>query len=360
MKEVWDRLRSELVEIIEWNDAIPGAPSTGGDTLAWRFCRDGAPGRGSTIRNGAQLIVREGQWAVFLDEGRIADAFGPGRHTLSTANLPLLTNLLCLPSGFESPFKAEVVFVCTRLFSDLKWGTRQPLLLRDPELGPVRLRGFGSYSLRVNDPAWLVREVSGAGRLDLADLQDTLRSLIVSRLADVLGRCGCPVFDLSSRYEWLGRDLRLALLEDVQQLGLEIPSLLIEALTLPPEVEAALVRRSVRLVEGETLAHSGMPAASEQPTGSRTAPDTAGPRGLQQPGAAAGTAPPRPRRAPPPPPPLPGMGAAISHSSPDRAAAAASVRQPNPAQDTAARGTGPDRPEPPPDLMVQDPSAETP
>ena len=293
MKQVWDRLRSELLlNIIEWSEAVPGAPDPSGDTLAWRF-RDGeGPGRGSAIRNGAQLIVREGQWAVFLDEGRIADAFGPGRHTLSTANLPLLTSLLCLPSGFESPFKAEVVFVCTRLFSDLKWGTRQPLLLRDPELGPVRLRGFGSYSLRVNDPAWLVREVSGAsGRMDLTTLQDPLRSLIVSRLADVLGRSGCPVFDLSSRYEWLARDLRLALLEDAQQFGLEIPSLLIEGLTLPPEVEAALVRRSVQRVEGEppVMTPAGTGDAAKQP---------------------------RQRRAPPPPPPLPGMAGSAPPARP--------------------------------------------
>lgn len=289
MKQVWERLRSELVEIIEWSDAVPGAPSPGGDTLAWRFAAGGDPGRSHAIRNGSQLIVREGQWAVFLDEGRIADAFGPGRHSLSTANLPVLTNLLCLPTGFESPFKAEVVFVCTRLFSDRKWGTRQPLLLRDPELGPVRLRGFGSYSLRVNDPAWLVREVTGAsGRIDLSSLENALRSLIVSRLADVLGRCGCPVFDLSSRYEQLGRDLRLALVEDVQQYGLEIPSLLIEALTLPPEVEAALVRRSVGLVEG------AVPPASM----------------------AAGARPPGPRRAPPPPPPLPGRSAASPSGPP--------------------------------------------
>jgi hypothetical protein len=278
MKQVWDRLRSELLlDIIEWSDAIPGAPDPSGDTLAWRFCSGDSADRSRAIRNGAQLIVREGQWAVFLDEGRIADAFGPGRHTLSTANLPLLTSLLCLPSGFESPFKAEVVFVATRLFSDLKWGTRQPLLLRDPELGPVRLRGFGTYSLRVNDPAWLVREVSGASeRLDLASLQDPVRSMIVSRLADVLGRCGCPVFDLASRYETLARDLRLGLIEDAQQVGLEIPSLRIEALTLPPEVEAALVRRSVRLVDGATAQASVAPAAAM-----------------------------RHRAPPPPPPPLP-------------------------------------------------------
>jgi membrane protease subunit (stomatin/prohibitin family) len=275
MKQVWDRLRAELLDIIEWSDAIPGAPSPSGDTLAWRFRGGGSSLQDSAIRNGSQLIVREGQWAVFLDEGRIADSFGPGRHSLSTANLPILTNLLCLPTGFESPFKAEVVFVCTRLFSDLKWGTRHPLLLRDPELGPVRLRGFGSYSLRVTDPTWLVQELGGAnGRLDLASLSDPLRNLIVSRLADVLGRSGCPVFDLSSRYGDLARDLQLDLLEDVQQYGLELPSLLIEALTLPAEVEAALDRRSSRLVEGASGTTLDPPAAL-------------------------------PRRAPPPPPGLP-------------------------------------------------------
>ena len=289
MKQVWDRLRSELLlDIIEWSDAIPGAPDPSGDTLAWRFRSGDGSDQGRAIRNGAQLIVREGQWAVFLDEGRIADAFGPGRHTLSTANLPLLTSLLCLPTGFESPFKAEVVFVATRLFSDLRWGTRHPLLLRDPELGPVRLRGFGTYSLRVSDPAWLVREVSGAsGRLELAGLSDPLRNLIVSRLADLLGRCGCPVFDLSSRYDSLGRDLRLALTEDVQQYGLEIPSLLIEALTLPPEVEAALDRRSSRLVEGAAFAAVADPAALD-PAAAATLPYGC---------------------PPPPPPPLPPLPA---------------------------------------------------
>jgi len=262
MKQVWDRLRSELVEIIEWSDAVPGAPAPGGDTLAWRFSAADNPLAASTIRNGAQLIVREGQWAVFLDEGRIADAFGPGRHTLSTANLPLLTSLLCLPTGFESPFRAEVVFVATRLFSDLKWGTRHPVLIRDPELGPVRLRGFGSYSLRVNDPSWLVREVGGAsGHLDLAALSDPLRNLIVSRLADGLGRGAIPVFDLASRYGQLARDLRLNLIEDVQQYGLEIPSLLIESLTLPPEVEAALDRRSSRLLDDDAPPPPPAPSA---------------------------------------------------------------------------------------------------
>ena len=257
---VWDRLRSELLEIIEWSDAVPGAPDPGGDTLAWRFAPSDNPLAASTIRNGSQLIVREGQRAVFLDEGRIADGFGPGRHTLSTANLPLLTSLLCLPTGFESPFKAEVVFVATRLFTDVRWGTRQPLLIRDPELGPIRLRGFGSCSLRVTDPSWLVGEVNGAGGCySVASLRDPLRQLIVSRMAELLGRSAIPVFDLAGRYGQLAGDLRLALFEDLLPYGLEMPSLLIEGLSLPAEVEAALDRRNSRLVETGPL--SPPPAA---------------------------------------------------------------------------------------------------
>ncbi|MFM7361208.1 MAG: SPFH domain-containing protein [Cyanobium sp.] len=329
--------------MIEWSDAIPGAPDPGGDTLAWRFSPGDNPRGASTLINGTQLIVREGQWAVFLDEGRIADVFGPGRHTLSTANLPLLTSLLSLPTGFTSPFKAEVVFVATRLFCDLRWGTRQPLLLRDPELGPVRLRGFGSYSLRVNDPAWLVREVNGAsGRLALAYISEPLRGLIVSRLADVLGRCGCPVFDLSSRHEVLARDLRLALIEDVQQYGLEIPSLLIEALTLPPEVEAALVRRSVRRLESQ-------PAAAEPAAVPPVPRPPAHPPGAQAEAPASGVTPwtaadggARPRRAPPPPPPPP-LPARTSLAGPGPAArpeasGAGQAAAPQPATDAAASG----------------------
>lgn len=254
MNQVWERLRSELVEIIEWSETVPGAPDPASDTLAWRFSATDNPLASSTIRNGSQLIVREGQWAVFLDEGRIADGFGPGRHTLSTANLPLLTSLLCLPTGFESPFRAEVVFVSTRLLCDLRWGTRQPLLIRDPELGPIRLRGFGSYSLRVADPSWLVREVSGArGCLSLETLRDPLRQLIVSRLAELLGGGSIPVFDLAGRYGQLAGDLRLSLVEDLLQYGLEMPSLLIEGLSLPAEVEAALDRRSSRILDNDAL-----------------------------------------------------------------------------------------------------------
>ncbi|KEF40635.1 MAG: hypothetical protein ER33_15960 [Cyanobium sp. CACIAM 14] len=245
MGQLWQKVRGEFAEIIEWIDDGNEGPAAGSAqaadaTLAWRFDRhDGA------IRLGSQLIVREGQWAVFLNEGRIADSFRPGRHRLETRNLPLLTTLLALPYGFESPFKAEVVFVTTRRITNLRWGTSHPLILQDPDLGPVRVRGFGSHTLRVSDPAGLVRELCGGrARLGVEDIRGQLRGMIVSRLAEVLGRSGHPVTRLAAHYDALAWEVRVALGTDVQELGLEIPSLLIENLTLPAEVEAALDRRS--------------------------------------------------------------------------------------------------------------------
>ncbi|MCS5697748.1 SPFH domain-containing protein [Cyanobium sp. FGCU-52] len=249
MDRLWRKVRGTFIDVIEWTHDEAPAAGGGAETLVWRFDRqDGA------IRMGAQLIVREGQWAVFVSEGRIADGFGPGRHRLSTRNLPLLTSLLCLPYGFESPFKAEVYFVAMRLFTDLRWGTRHPLIVRDPEFGPVRLRGFGTYTLRVNDPGWLVREITGSqAHFGLDDIREQLRNLIVSRLADLLGKAEHPITGLAGHYDELARELRLRLAEEVQEYGLEMSSLLIENLTLPPEVEAALDRSSSRAFGGDPL-----------------------------------------------------------------------------------------------------------
>ena len=148
--------------------------------------------------------MREGQQAVLVNEGRVADCFGPGRHRLSTRNLPLLTSLLALPTALESPFKAEVYCVAGRRFTDLKWGTRHPLTLRDPELGPVLLRGFGSYCLQASDPVALIRSLGGSSpRFSVAAIHDQLRNLIVSRLADLLGEAQRPVLDLAAHYDEL-------------------------------------------------------------------------------------------------------------------------------------------------------------
>ena len=241
--DIGKRIRGEFVDVIDWSE-------DGSDTLVWRFER-----QGNAIKWGAQLIVREGQQAVFVNEGRIADAFGPGRYRLETRNLPLLTSLLALPTALESPFKAEVLFVATRQFTDRKWGTRHPLILRDPELGPIRLRGFGSYSLRVADPIQLIRELSGSNpHFSVEQISEQLRNLITSRLADLLGDSRQPVLDLASRYDELAAALRSRLAAEWAGYGLELTTLLIENLTLPPEVEAALDRRTAIGLTGDLAA----------------------------------------------------------------------------------------------------------
>ncbi len=146
---VWDKLRGELIDIIQWLD-------TTNDTLVYRFER-----YNNEIKYGAKLVVREGQAAVFVNEGQIADVFPPGTYTLETKNLPILATLQGWKYGFESPFKAEVYFCSTRQFTDLKWGTQNPIMMRDPEFGPVRLRAFGTYVIRVADPAVLIRQIVG-------------------------------------------------------------------------------------------------------------------------------------------------------------------------------------------------------
>ena len=144
-----DKIRGELVDIVEWLDHTR-------DTLVWRF-----PRFHNQIKNGAQLIVRPGQMAVFVHRGQLADVFEPGNYVLKTDNLPILSTLQGWKHGFDSPFKAEVYFVNTKRFTDLKWGTKNPIMLRDPEFGPVRLRAFGTYAIRVTDPAKFIREIVG-------------------------------------------------------------------------------------------------------------------------------------------------------------------------------------------------------
>jgi membrane protease subunit (stomatin/prohibitin family) len=240
---LWQQARGEFIDVIAWDE-------TGDDTLVWRF-----PRQGDAIKWGAQLIVREGQRAVFMNEGQVADCFGPGRHRLSTRNLPLLTSLLALPTALESPFKAEVYFVAARHFTDLKWGTRHPLTLRDPELGPVRLRGFGSYSLQVQNPVALIRSLSGSSpRFSVAAIHDQLRNLIVSRLADLLGEAQRPVLDLAAHYDELALALQQRLQPEWAAFGLELSALLIENLALPAEVEAAIDRRAAIGLSGDLAA----------------------------------------------------------------------------------------------------------
>ena len=235
-----DPLLSEFVDVIEWNE-------DGLDLLAWRF-----PRYKDAIKWGAQLIVREGQQAIFVNEGQIADCFQPGRYTLTTRNLPLLTTILSLPTGFESPFKAEVYFVASRRFTDQRWGTRHPIMLRDPELGPIRLRGFGTFEVTVSDSKTLITNLNGSqARFSLNDIQEQLRNLIVSRLADYLGECKISALDLSANYDEIAESLNQRLNSTSAEYGLQISNLLIENLALPAEVEAAIDRRAAIGLTGD-------------------------------------------------------------------------------------------------------------
>ena len=228
-----DPILGEFVDVVEWNEI-------GTDQLVWRF-----PRYKDAIKSGAQLIVREGQQAVFVNEGRIADCFEPGRHRLSTRNLPLLTTLLALPTAFESPFKAEVYFISMRRFTDQRWGTKHPVLLRDAELGPIRLRGFGTFEVQVSDPQQLIRNLNSSNpTFSLADIQLQLRNLIVSRLADILGEAKIPALDLAANYDELSASLNQRLASTSADYGLEITNLLVENIALPAEVEAAIDRRA--------------------------------------------------------------------------------------------------------------------
>lgn len=237
---LWDKLRGELIDIVEWLDDSR-------DTLAYRFQR-----HNNEIKYGAKLVVREGQAAVFVNEGKLADVFAPGTYTLETKNLPILSTLLGWKYGFESPFKAEVYFVSTRAFTDRKWGTRNPIMLRDAEFGVVRLRAFGNCAYRCSEPAVLVRNLVGTdARLTLDELGDQLRDLLVARFTDALGESKIAAIDLAAHQDEIAQLLRKRVSDDFAPFGLEIVSLTIENVSLPPEVEAAMDKRTSMGVLGD-------------------------------------------------------------------------------------------------------------
>lgn len=242
---IWDRLKHELIDIVQHLDDTQ-------NTMVYRFERFQ-----NEIKYGAKLVVREGQAAVFINEGKLADVFQPGTHTLTTQNLPILATLLGWKYGFESPFKAEIYFVSTRTFTDLKWGTMNPIMVRDPEFGPVRLRAFGNYTMRVKEPGTFIKMIVGTeGRYTTDEITNQLRNLIVSEFADILGESKIPMLDLASNYSELGRFLTEKMSPEFGKYGLELPKLNVENISLPPEVEAALDKRSSMSVVGNLDAYT--------------------------------------------------------------------------------------------------------
>ncbi len=224
---------NQFIEVIEWLDESK-------DTLLYRF-----PVAGQEIKNGAQLIVRESQAAVFVFEGQIGDVFTPGRYTIDGGNTPILSKLGAWKYGFNSPMKSEVYFVNTKQFTDMKWGTSNPIMLRDNDFGIVRLRAFGAYSLRVADPGEFIKEVAGTNaHFQTEDIDGQLKRGIVTEFSDALGELKIPALDLAAQYKEIGEAIRVKINEDFKAYGLEVTKFYVENVSLPPEVEAAMDKRS--------------------------------------------------------------------------------------------------------------------
>ena len=227
-------IKKQLIEIIEWTDDSR-------DTLSYRW-----PDDDKEIKNGAQLIVRESQQVQFVAAGQYADLFQPGKHTLSTKNIPILSTIQGWKYGFESPFKCDVYYLNTRLFTGNKWGTSNPIMMRDQDFGVVRLRAFGSYDFRIVEPAKFLKEVAGTDQnFRLDEFADTMRSRIVSVFTEALARAGVPALDVAQRYSELG-DALLPIINPAirDKYGLEITTFILENVSVPPEVEQAIDKRS--------------------------------------------------------------------------------------------------------------------
>lgn len=229
-----DKLRGEFIDIIEWTE-----PSNN-DILCYRF-----PRYNNEIKNGAKLVVREGQAAVFIKEGQLADVKTPGMYTLDTNNMPILSTILGWKYGFESPFKCEVYFVSTKQWTDKKWGTQNPFMIRDPEFGPVRVRAFGTYAFKVSDPGTFLRQlVATDPSFETYEIANQLRNAIVSRFVDVIGQSKIAILDLAGNYEKVGSLARERISPEMQGMGLSVTQFFVENISLPPEVEQALDKRS--------------------------------------------------------------------------------------------------------------------
>ena len=256
-------IKSQLIEVIEWTDDSR-------DTLSYRW-----PDEDKEIKNGAQLIVRESQQVQFVAAGQYADLFGPGKHTLSTENIPVLSTIYGWKYGFQSPFKCDVYYINTRLFTGNKWGTANPVTVRDPDFGVVRIRAFGTYDFRIVQPALFLKEVAGTDQnFRLDEFADTMRSRIVSIFSEALAKAKIPVLDVATRYSDLGEALVQVINPAVMdKYGLEITSFILENVSVPAEVEQAIDKRSsmtaignlndyVKYQMGQAMANGGDSAAT--------------------------------------------------------------------------------------------------
>ncbi len=307
---IFDFLTGEFIDVIHWADDTR-------DTMVWRFEREG-----HEIKYGAKLTVREGQSAVFVHEGQLADVFTPGLYMLETNNMPVMTTLQHWDHGFKSPFKSEIYFVDTTRFNNLKWGTKNPIICRDPEFGPVRLRAFGTYTIRVVDPARFLTEIVGTdGEFTMDEISFQIRNIIVQEFSRVVAGSGIPVLDMAANTADLGKLVAAEITGTLAEYGLAMPELYIENISLPPAVEEAMDKRTSMGIVGDLGKYTQFSAA-EAMTAAAQAPNSGMGAGLgmgmamamaQQMantgpwGARPATAAPAPQAvqaAPPPPPPV--------------------------------------------------------
>ena len=249
---LWDAIKSEFIQIIEWLD-------DSNNTLVYRF-----PVHDQEIKMGAQLTVRENQVAIFINEGQVADLFKPGRYELSTQNMPIMTTLRSWKYGFDSPFKAEVYFFNTRLFTDLKWGTSNPVMMRDAEFGMIRMRAFGTYAMRIADAKTFFTTIVGTqGLTTTEDILVQLRSTIVGHLSDIIAESKIAALDLASSYRELATLAQKELAPSFTSFGLELARFNIDNVSLPEEVEAAIDQRTKLGVLGDRMGQYTQMQAAE-------------------------------------------------------------------------------------------------
>jgi membrane protease subunit (stomatin/prohibitin family) len=226
-------MRNQFIDVIEWID-------DSNDTLVWRF-----PDQDHEIKNGAKLTVRQGQIAIFVNEGEMGDVFTPGLYSLTTQNLPVLTSLRSWKYAFNSPFKAEVYFINTRQYIDLRWGTMNPIMMRDQDFGAVRVRAFGLYAIQVTDGARFFKEIVGTeGHISTSEIDGALKRMLVSSFTTALGQVRIPVLDLAGNYERVAEATLAKMAPEFEAYGLALRKFIIENISLPPEVEKAIDTRS--------------------------------------------------------------------------------------------------------------------
>lgn len=230
---LFDFIKNELIEVIEWVD-------TSDNTIIWKF-----QDKGNNIKNGAKLTVRESQVAVLMNEGEFGDVYNPGLHTLTTSNMPVITTLKSWKYGFNSPFKVDIYFINTRQFTDLKWGTSGPVLMRDPEFGQVRIRSFGNFAISIVDAKLFITEFAGTNPFVRVDaVEETLQGIVSSKFAEALAQANITALDLAANFHALGEKVKPAFQKELDSYGIALEKFFIENVSLPEEVEKMLDKKT--------------------------------------------------------------------------------------------------------------------